>query len=70
MPTSASPTPHDWEIYYGGEHAGTWPYGLPELPGNREKLADASRIAVPGCYPTVSILSLLPALASGLVDRT
>ena len=59
---------HDWEIYYGGEHAGTWPYGLPELPGNREKLADASRIAVPGCYPTVSILSLLPALASGLVD--
>ncbi|QKT07148.1 N-acetyl-gamma-glutamyl-phosphate reductase [Gordonia sp. X0973] len=59
---------HDWETYYGGEHAGTWPYGLPELPGNREKLASASRIAVPGCYPTVSILSLLPALANGLVD--
>ena len=58
----------EWTHYYGGEHAGTWPYGLPELPGNREALAAASRVAVPGCYPTVSILSLLPALASGLVE--
>src|SRR3954470_21858094 len=22
----------EWAAYYGGEHAGTWPYGLPELP--------------------------------------
>lgn len=58
----------DWADYYGGEHAGTWPYGLPELPGNREILSGASRIAVPGCYPTVSILSLLPAVAAGLVE--
>lgn len=58
----------DWAHYYGGGHAGTWPYGLPELPGNREALASASRIAVPGCYPTVSILSLMPALAAGLVE--
>ncbi|WP_168707018.1 N-acetyl-gamma-glutamyl-phosphate reductase [Gordonia paraffinivorans] len=58
----------DWAAYYGGDHAGTWPYGLPELPGNREVLKDASRIAVPGCYPTVSILSLLPAFAAGLVE--
>ncbi|GED97731.1 N-acetyl-gamma-glutamyl-phosphate reductase [Gordonia crocea] len=58
----------EWETYYGGDHAGTWPYGLPELPGNREKLESASRIAVPGCYPTVSILSLLPALAANLVE--
>lgn len=58
----------EWQTYYGGDHAGSWPYGLPELPGNRERLASASRIAVPGCYPTVSILSLLPALTSGLVD--
>ena len=27
-----------WEQFYGGEHAGTWPYGLPELPGQREQL--------------------------------
>ena len=58
----------DWLDYYGSEHAGTWPYGLPELPGNRDRLRDASRIAVPGCYPTVSILALRPAIAAGLVD--
>ncbi|MGV9672364.1 MULTISPECIES: N-acetyl-gamma-glutamyl-phosphate reductase [unclassified Gordonia (in: high G+C Gram-positive bacteria)] len=60
--------PADWTTYYGGDHAGTWPYGLPELPGNREVLRDASRIAVPGCYPTISILSLLPAVAAGLIE--
>nr|WP_091114983.1 N-acetyl-gamma-glutamyl-phosphate reductase [Nocardioides psychrotolerans] len=57
-----------WEQFYGGSHAGTWPYGLPELPGQREVLAGATRIAVPGCYPTVSTLSLAPAVAEGLVD--
>ncbi|MGV9827549.1 MULTISPECIES: N-acetyl-gamma-glutamyl-phosphate reductase [unclassified Gordonia (in: high G+C Gram-positive bacteria)] len=60
--------PADWAAYYGGDHAGSWPYGLPEIPGNRDVLRDASRIAVPGCYPTVSILSLLPALAAGVVE--
>ncbi|WP_420039651.1 N-acetyl-gamma-glutamyl-phosphate reductase [Gordonia sp. MP11Mi] len=60
--------PAEWTHYYGGDHAGTWPYGMPELPGNREILSSTTRVAVPGCYPTVSILSLLPALASGLVD--
>ena len=33
--------PEAWARWYGGEHAGTWPYGLPELPGQREKLAGA-----------------------------
>src|ERR1700712_4063486 len=27
-----------WERYYGGPHAGTWTYGLPELPGRREQI--------------------------------
>ncbi|MFT3715355.1 MAG: N-acetyl-gamma-glutamyl-phosphate reductase [Gordonia sp. (in: high G+C Gram-positive bacteria)] len=58
----------EWKHYYGGEHAGTWPYGMPELPGNREVLSGATRIAVPGCYPTVSILTLAPALAAGLIE--
>jgi N-acetyl-gamma-glutamyl-phosphate reductase len=57
-----------WERFYGGDHAGTWPYGLPELPGQRELLAGATRIAVPGCYPTVSTLSLAPAIAAGVVE--
>ncbi|MGB7797133.1 MAG: N-acetyl-gamma-glutamyl-phosphate reductase [Pseudonocardiaceae bacterium] len=59
--------PAAWQRWYGGDHPGTWPYGLPELPGAREKLRGARRIAVPGCYPTVISLALAPALASGLV---
>ena len=57
----------DWETFYGTAHAGSWPYGLPELPGQRERLVGARRIAVPGCYPTVSTLILAPAVAEGLV---
>jgi N-acetyl-gamma-glutamyl-phosphate reductase len=57
-----------WARWYGGEHAGSWPYGLPELPGQREKLAGARRIAVPGCYPTSVTLALAPALAAGLIE--
>lgn len=59
--------PAAWQRWYGGGHAGTWPYGLPELPGAREKLRGARRIAVPGCYPTVVSLTLAPALQAGLV---
>jgi N-acetyl-gamma-glutamyl-phosphate reductase len=58
----------DWTRWYGGEHAGTWPYGLPELPGARAALAGARRVAVPGCYPTGATLALAPALAAGLVE--
>ena len=60
--------PAAWARWYGGEHAGSWPYGLPELPGQREKLAGARRIAVPGCYPTSVTLAMAPALAAGLVE--
>jgi N-acetyl-gamma-glutamyl-phosphate reductase len=60
--------PADWEAFYGSDHAGSWPYGLPELPGQRAVLEGARRIAVPGCYPTVSTLALAPAVAGGLVD--
>ncbi|WP_068271361.1 N-acetyl-gamma-glutamyl-phosphate reductase [Aldersonia kunmingensis] len=57
-----------WERYYGSAHAGSWPYGLPELPGAREKLAGATRIAVPGCYPTASSLAMAPAVAAGIIE--
>src|ERR1700735_625517 len=50
-----------WERFYGSPHAGSWPYGLPEPPGNRDALRDARRIAVPGCYPTAALLALFPA---------
>jgi N-acetyl-gamma-glutamyl-phosphate reductase len=60
--------PAAWARWYGGQHAGSWPYGLPELPGQREKLRSARRIAVPGCYPTSVTLAVAPALAAGLVE--
>lgn len=60
--------PTAWEKFYNSPHAGSWPYGLPELPGAREELAGARRIAVPGCYPTVCSLTAAPALAAGLVE--
>jgi N-acetyl-gamma-glutamyl-phosphate reductase len=56
-----------WERFYGGTHAGTWPYGLPELPGARDALRTTRRVAVPGCYPTISTLVLAPAVQHGLV---
>ncbi len=57
-----------WTRWYGGEHPGSWPYGLPELPGARDALRGATRVAVPGCYPTAISLALFPALAAGLVE--
>ncbi|MGW3088681.1 N-acetyl-gamma-glutamyl-phosphate reductase [Streptomyces sp. NPDC001108] len=58
----------DWERFYGSPHAGTWPYGLPELPGGRPALTGTRRIAVPGCYPTAVSLALFPAYAAGLAE--
>jgi N-acetyl-gamma-glutamyl-phosphate reductase len=58
----------DWHRWYGGTHAGTWPYGMPELPGARAALVGTKRVAVPGCYPTAISLALAPALADGLVE--
>ncbi len=58
-----------WDRYYGSTpHAGAWPYGLPELPGQRSALADATRVANPGCYATAVAVSLAPLLAAGLVE--
>ncbi|MEG3629483.1 N-acetyl-gamma-glutamyl-phosphate reductase [Streptomyces poriticola] len=58
----------DWETYYGSPHAGTWPYGLPELPGARAALEGSKRIAVPGCYPTAVSLAFFPAYAAALAE--
>jgi len=57
-----------WERFYGSPHAGSWPYGLPELPGGRDRLRNARRIAVPGCYPTAALLALWPAMAEDLIE--
>ena len=66
--------PAAWAEFYGGPHAGTWAYGLPELPlgddgtRQRESLSRARRIAVPGCYPTAATLALAPGFAAGLLE--
>ena len=58
----------DWEHYYGSSHAGTWTYGLPELPGARDRIRASTRVANPGCYVTAVTLALAPLLAAGLVS--
>jgi len=57
-----------WAKAYGGTHAGTWTYGMPELPGARAAIAAAERVAAPGCYPTAISLAYAPLVATGLVD--
>ena len=63
-----------WEQFYGTPHAGTWPYGLPELilGGGRQRdaLAGVRRVAVPGCNVTAVTLGIQPGVAAGLVDAT
>ena len=41
-------------------------YGIPEL--YRDKLASASLVANPGCYPTCSILGLAPLLSNKVIN--
>ena len=57
-----------WEKYYGGAHAGSWVYGLPEIPGQREKIASSKRVANPGCYATAITVAAAPALASQFIE--
>ena len=59
-----------YESWYAVSHtrAGLLPeavYGLPELYA--ERIAGASLVANPGCYPTSAILALYPALQAGLI---
>jgi N-acetyl-gamma-glutamyl-phosphate reductase len=57
-----------WTRYYGGTHAGTWTYGLPELPGQRAAIATADRVASTGCYAVATILALAPLIAAGVAS--
>ena len=54
-----------WAQYYGGDHAGTWTYGAPELPGARAQIKKSSRVANPGCYATAIALGTAPAASVG-----
>jgi N-acetyl-gamma-glutamyl-phosphate reductase len=57
-----------WERYYGGTHAGAWTYGLPELPGQRARIAASERVANTGCYAATITLALAPLIAAGVAS--
>lgn len=62
-----------WQKFYGTNHQGTWVYGMPELTlheggKQREKLAGATRIAVPGCNVTAITLALAPLANAGVIE--
>ena len=44
-----------------------WVYGLPELHGTRAALAEARRVAVPGCHATGFITLAAPLVETGLL---
>ncbi|MDN4614523.1 N-acetyl-gamma-glutamyl-phosphate reductase [Leifsonia sp. F6_8S_P_1B] len=74
--------PADWAAFYGGEHAGSWAYGVPELivggqaggtaggaTKQRERLAGVKRIAAPGCNASAVALALGPGLHAGIIEE-
>jgi len=50
------------------DHRAVWPYGLPELPGQRARIAAAGRVANTGCYAVATVLALAPLLAAGVAE--
>jgi N-acetyl-gamma-glutamyl-phosphate reductase len=69
--------PADWAAFYGGEHHGSWAYGVPELlvggrgddTRQRERLVGATRIAAPGCNASSVALALAPGIHAGLIEE-
>lgn len=57
-----------YERYYGGKHPGAWTYGLPELAGQRARIAASERVANTGCYAVATILALAPLIAAGVIE--
>lgn len=62
-----------YDEWYGEPHEAPemlerFVYGLPEL--YRDRIAEADRVAAPGCYPTSTILPLAPLVRAGVVDRS
>ncbi len=59
--------------WYGFAHAcpdllSAFVYGLPEL--HKTDIAEAKRVANPGCYATSALLPLLPLIGQRLIDET
>ena len=46
-----------------------WAYGMPELSGNRDKIANSTRIANPGCHASGFIALVAPLVEHGILPR-
>lgn len=57
-----------WKKYYNNSYAGSWLYAIPEIPGKRNEIKSATRVANPGCYATAIALAAAPAARAGLID--
>ncbi|PWJ19270.1 N-acetyl-gamma-glutamyl-phosphate reductase [Jannaschia seohaensis] len=44
-----------------------WVYGMPELPGQRERIRDAARVANVGCYATGAIALIRPLIEAEVI---
>jgi N-acetyl-gamma-glutamyl-phosphate reductase len=49
-----------WAQYYGGDHAGTWVYGLADCEPFTSRIKSAQYVANPGCYATSIALAAAP----------
>ncbi len=49
-----------WSRYYGGNHSGTWTYGLADIEHFKDLIKISNRVANPGCYATSISLGAAP----------
>jgi N-acetyl-gamma-glutamyl-phosphate reductase len=54
------------EAHTRPESLSSWVYGLTEF--HRKEVAEADRVANPGCYSTAALLALAPLLSAGLIE--
>ena len=69
---AAALLPQDLKVIdVGGDHrfVDGWTYGLTEIT-SPAAIADAQRVADPGCFPAAALLALAPLVARGLVEPT
>jgi N-acetyl-gamma-glutamyl-phosphate reductase len=59
-----------WKKYYNDSYAGSWLYAIPEIPGKRNEIKSATRVANPGCYATAIALAAAPAARAGCIDTS
>lgn len=57
-----------WSKYYGGDHAGSWTYGLADIEAFKTQISQSAKVANPGCYATSIALGAAP--AASIADFT